>query len=90
MSLSKRILINAIVGVLVLFAPWYIIAIIALFCFWKYEMFEVLVWAFMMDIVYGSVELGSGWFLPMLYITYITTLLILILSVIKKSIRYYS
>jgi hypothetical protein len=70
--------------------PWYVIAGIGIYLFWKYELMEVLVWAFALDILYGSADMYAGSMIPMLIITYTGACVMLVLSIIKRRIRYYS
>lgn len=72
--------------------PWYVASLWFIICYWKYDMLELLVWAFIMDILYGSAELhkGNSMFIPMLSCTWIAAILIVFLSIIKKRIRFYS
>lgn len=90
MSLSKRISINVLALIGIGIAPWYVVVIYAIYCFWKFEILDVLVWMFILDILYGSVELHPHAMIPILLCTYIGALTVLVLGMIKKRIRYYS
>lgn len=86
----KRILLNSLLFASILFLPWYIPVILGILFYWKYSMYEILAWALCMDILYDSYHVQqAGWF-PALVFTYSTALLILILNLIKKRIRFYA
>lgn len=93
MSLSKRILIDSIFVVLIAFLPWYALAIIGFFLYWKFEFFEIIFFALIMDVVYASAVLHGPVpflsFLPYLPCTAVAALGMLILNLFKKRLRFY-
>lgn len=101
MSWLKRILLNSLLLVSILILPWWVAAILIIWYIWKFDMLEVLFYALIMDILYASYEslgaihfplifgLGFGLTIPSLPIfTIITALILYILSLVKKRIRF--
>ncbi len=101
MSWLKRILLNSLLLVCILFLPWWVSAILILWYIWKFDMLEVIFYAMLMDILYASYESLSAIHYPLLFglgfglevppfpiFTLITALIVYILSLVKKRIRF--
>ncbi len=98
MSLSKRILIDSVLVLGILFLPWYVLAAAALLLYWKFELIEIIAFGWLMDVAYGSDILHSfttagsgadqwlGW-IPYLPFAYGAVAAAIVLSLIKKRIR---
>jgi hypothetical protein len=89
MSLSKRILLDSIFIIGIIFLPWYILAIAALLLYWKFQLIEIIGFGLLMDIVYGSDALHVSWlgWIPFLPFAYGALIAVAVLSLIKKRIR---
>ncbi len=91
MSLLKRVLINIFFLFALIFLPWYIVFVYSALIIWKYELHEVLIWGFLADIFYSSAEWsGTSSHMPMLTYTYCAAILMVIIYVTKRRIRFYS
>lgn len=97
MSWLKRILLNSILFLSILFLPWWVSVLFILIYIWKYDLPEVIVYALLMDILYVSVEAtrSTGYILPfgfklppLLLFTFGTAFAMYILNFIKNRIRF--
>lgn len=82
---------------MVFFLPWWFCLAILFWVYWKYELFEIIIYGFLMDILYASFEvtgkihnldiLGIN-FQSILVFTVAMALGMYILNLIKKRIRF--
>lgn len=84
MSWSKRILLDSILLLSILFLPWYVPTIFGMVYFWKKEPVEILCFAYIMDLLYSSNALGH-WYLC----TSIAGGTMIAFHIIKQKIRLY-
>lgn len=86
MQYGMRILANILLFLGVLFLPWWLVLLVAVWCFFLFPRFHELFWyAFLADLLYAAPQ--DRFFGFEFALSLITVVLIVVLTLVKKQMR---
>lgn len=87
MSWLKRILLDSLMLICIIFTPWYIPAVLGIVIFWKYSLSEIIFFGMIMDILFDSPHNFKIGMFPMLTFTVSAAIIMIVITKLKEKIR---